>query len=77
MKQWTQIEEIHAGDVVLRGKSEIEVLSIRVYNDYALMTWKRKNATNSCFLTDFCKSTNIADYGLWHSLTSQQWKLKK
>jgi len=82
MKKWTQIEEINAGDVVLRSNgllakpSEIEVLSIKVRGTYALMTWKWKGSANSYYSTDFRKSTNIADYGFWHDLTSQQWELK-
>lgn len=82
MKKWTQIEEINAGDVVLRSNglksnsSEIDVLSIRVSGNMAYMTWKWKNATNNYYSSDFRKSTNIADYGFWHDLTSQQWKLK-
>jgi hypothetical protein len=82
MKKWTQIEEINSGDVVLRSNglkakpSEIEVLSIEVNSTYALMTWKWKNSTKHYYSTDFRKSTNIADYGFWHDLTSQQWELK-
>jgi hypothetical protein len=82
MKKWTQIEEINAGDVVLRSNglkakpTEIEVLSIRVSGNMAYMTWRWKNANSSYYSTDFRKSTNIADYGSWHDLTSQQWELK-
>lgn len=82
MKKWTQIEEINAGDVVLRSNglkakpSEIEVLSIKVSGTMAYMTWKWKGSVNSYYSTDFRKSTNIADYGFWHDLTSQQWDLK-
>jgi len=81
MKKWTQIEEINAGDVVLRGNglkakpSEIEVLSIKVSGTIAQMTWKWKGAANSYYSTDFRKSTHIADYGFWHDLTTQQWDL--
>jgi hypothetical protein len=82
MKKWTQIEEINAGDIVLRSNgllakpSEIEVLSIRVSGTMAWMTWKWKSATDSYYSTDFRKSTNLIDFGSWHDLTSQQWSLK-
>ena len=81
MKKWTQIEEINAGDVVLRSNgskskpSEIEVLSIKVSNTYAIMTWKWKLSKDSYYSTDFRKSTNMIDYGSWHDLTTQQWEL--
>ena len=82
MKKWTQIEEINAGDVVLRSNglkakaSEIEVLSIKINGTMAWMTWKWKGVTSHYYSTDFRKSTNVADYGFWHDLTSQQWELK-
>jgi len=82
MKKWTQIEEINAGDVVLRSNgglakpSEIEVLSIRVNGTMAWMTWKWKKATDSYYSTSFRMSTNDIDYGFWHDLTSQCWDLK-
>ena len=82
MKKWTQIEEINAGDVVLRSNgliakaSEIEVLSIKINGTMAWMTWKWKGATDNYYSTSFRKSSNFADYGFWHDLTSQQWQLK-
>jgi len=82
MKKWTQIEEINAGDVVLRDNgglakpSEIEVLSIRVDGTMAWMTWKWPKAKNSYYSTSFRMSTNLIDYGFWHDLTSNQWELK-
>ena len=82
MKKWTQIEEINAGDVVLRSNGlkakpfEIEVLSIKVSGTYAIMTWKWKSSKDSYYSTDFRKSTNMIDYGSWHDLTSQQWELQ-
>lgn len=82
MKKWTQIEEINAGDVVLRSNgliappSEIEVLSIRVQGTMAWMTWKWTKATDSYYSTSFRMSTNDIDYGFWHDLTSQLWELK-
>ena len=82
MKKWTQIEEINAGDVVLRRNglkakpSEIEVLSIKINGTMAYMTWKFKLAKDSYFSTNFRKSTNVMDLGMWHDLTSQQWDSK-
>lgn len=82
MKKWTQIEEIESGDIVLRSNglkakpSEIEVLSIEKSDTYSVMTWKWKSATDSYYSTNFRKSTNFIDYGSWHDLTSQQWKLE-
>lgn len=82
MKKWTQIEEINAGDVVLRSNglkaksSEIEILSIYVSGSYAIMTWKWNLAKDFYYSTDFRKSTNMIDYGSWHDLTSQQWELE-
>jgi len=81
MKKWTQIEEINAGDIVFRSNgiakpSEIEVLSIQVNGSYARMTWKWKNSNNSYYSTNFRKLDNLADYGFWYDLTSQQWELK-
>lgn len=83
MKKWTQIEEINAGDVVLRGNvllakpSEIVIMSLKVSDTYAIMTWRWKTDTNSYYSTDFRKSTNMVDCGSWHDLTSQQWDLVK
>lgn len=83
MKKWTQIEEINAGDVVLRSNgllappSEIVIMSLEVSNTYAIMTWRWNADTNSYYSTDFRKSTNMIDYGSWHDLTSQQWDLTK
>jgi hypothetical protein len=77
MKKWTQIEQINSGDIVQHYYGEIEVLSIRVNNTMAYMTWKWKNAKNHYYSSDFRKSTNFIDYGFWHNLTSQQWKLEK
>ena len=76
MKKWTQIEQINAGDIVQHPYGEIEVLSIRVINTIAYMTWKQPKA-NHYYSSDFRKSTNFIDYGFWHNLTSQQWKLEK
>ncbi len=82
MNKWTQIEEISAGDIVLRRNglkskpSEIKVLSIRINGDMAYMTWQWKSASGTYFSTDFRKSTNFIDYGSWHNLTSQQWDLE-
>ena len=81
MKKWTEIEKINIGDVVLRSNglkakpSEIEVLSIKVFETYAIMTWKWRLSKDTYYSTDFRKSTNMADYGSWHDLTSQQWNL--
>ena len=82
MKHWTQIEELNAGDAALRSNglkarpSEIKIISIKVIGTYAIMTWKWNSATDHYYSTDFRKSTAFVDYGSWHDLTSQQWKLE-
>jgi len=82
MKNWTQIEELNAGDIALRSNglkarpSEIKVLSIKVMGNYANMTWKWNSVTDHYYSTDFRKSTALIDFGSWCDLTSQQWKLE-
>jgi len=83
MKKWTQIEEINAGDVVLRSNgllappSEIVIMSLEVAITYAVMKWRWNADTNLYYTSDFRKSTNMIDYGSWHDLTTQQWGLVK
>lgn len=79
MKTWTQIDEIQPGDFVLRSNglkakpSQVKVLSLKNMGTYARMTWTWSDSSDHYYSTDFRKSTGIADYGLWHDLTTQQW----
>lgn len=81
MKKWNEIEGIKAGDIVLRPNglyakpSQIEVLSIRISGTMAYMTWRWSKDSVNYFSTDFRKSINLIDYGLWHDLTTQMWSL--
>lgn len=79
MKRINDIENIVPGEYVLRSSglkskmSQIYIISVRIVETMAWVSWSWSKDSDNYFSTDFRKSENIADFGMWHDLTTQNW----
>lgn len=70
------MKSVKAGEIVNGKFKNIYIRSIRVNGNIAFVNWSFSENSDSYFSTDYRKSENIADYGIWHDLTTQQWNVR-